>query len=168
MLEMTLESPLDCKEIKLVHPKGNQSWVFFGRTDAEVETPIIWPPDAKNGLIGRNPDAGKDWRWEKKGMTEDKMVGWHHQLNGHGFGWTPGNGDGQGGLVCCGSWGRKESDMTERLNWIYNTEYLFCVIWIWMFDIFRCNILLPYLSIDLKKFIFLTRHPNKIKEVFAT
>ena len=85
MLEIALESPLDCKEIKLVHPKGNQSWVFFGRTDAEVETPIIWPPDAKNWLIGKDPDAGKDWRQEEKGITEDEMVGWHQRLDRHEF-----------------------------------------------------------------------------------
>ena len=85
MLEKTLESPLDCKEIQPVHPKGNQSWIFTGRTDAKAETPILWSPDAKNWLIGKDPDAGKDWRWKEKGMTEDKMVGWHHQLNGHEF-----------------------------------------------------------------------------------
>ena len=115
VLEKTLESLLDCKEIQPVHPKGNQSWMFIRRTDAE--TPILWPLDAKNWLIGKDPDAGKDWGQEEKGMTEDEMVGWHHQLDGYGFGWTPGVGDGQGGLVCCGSWGRKESDTTEWLNW---------------------------------------------------
>ena len=117
VLAKTLESPLDCKEIQPVHSKGDQSWVFIGGTDVEAETPILWPPDAKSWLIGKDPDAGKDWRWEEKGMTEDEMVGWHHRLNGHGFGWTPGVGDGQGGLACCGSWGRKESDTTEQLNW---------------------------------------------------
>ena len=117
VLEKTLESPLDCKEIQPVHPKGNQSWVFIGRTDVEAETPILWPPDAKILLIGKDPDAGKDWGQEEKGTTEDEMVGWHHRLNGHGFGWTPGVGDGQGGLVCCGSWSRKELDTTKRLNW---------------------------------------------------
>ena len=116
VLEKTLESPLDCKEIQPVHPKGDRSWVFIGRTDVEVETPILWPPDVKSWLIWKDPDAGKDWRWEK-GMTEDEMVGWHHWLNGHEFGWTPGVGDGQGGLVYCGSWGCEESDMTEQLNW---------------------------------------------------
>ena len=98
VLEKTLDSPLDCKEIQPVHPKGDQSWVFIGRTDVEAETPVLWPPDAKNWLIWKDPDAGKDWGQEEKGMTEDKMVGWHHQLNGHGFGWIPGVGDGQGGL----------------------------------------------------------------------
>ena len=117
VLEKTLESPLDCKEIQPVHPKGEQSWVFIGRTD-EAETPIIWPPDAKSWLIGKDPDAGKDWGQEEKGTTEDEMVRWHHWVNGHGFGWTLGAGDGQGGLACCGSWGRKELDTTERLtNW---------------------------------------------------
>ena len=116
VLEKTLESPLDCKEIQPVHPK-DQSWVFIRRTDVEAETPILWPPDAKSWLIWKDPDAGKDWGREEKGTTEDEMVGWHHQLNGHGFEWTLGVGDGQGGLVCCGLQGHKESDMTERLNW---------------------------------------------------
>jgi len=108
---------IDCEESQPVHPKGDQSWVFIGRTDVEAETPILWPHDAKSWLIGKDPDAGKDWGQEEKGTTEDEMVGWHHQLNGHGFGWTPGAGDGQGGLACCGSWARKELDMTEWLNW---------------------------------------------------
>ena len=103
VLEKTLESPLDCKEIQPVHPKGDQSWVFIGRTDVEAEVPILWPPDVKGWLIWKDPDAGKDWRREEKGMTEDEMVGWHYWLNGHGFGWTLGVGDGQGGLACCGS-----------------------------------------------------------------
>ena len=117
VLEKALESPLDCKEIQPVHPKADQSWVFIGRTDVEAETPILWPPDAKSWLIWKDPDAGKDWGQEEKGTTEDEMVGWHHWQNGYGFGWTPGVGDGQGGLVCCGSWGCKESDTTEQLNW---------------------------------------------------
>ena len=117
VLDKTLESPLDCKEIQPVHPKGDQSWVFIGRTDVETETPVLWPPVAKSWLIGKYPDAGKDWGQEEKGMTEDKMVGWHHQLSGRGFGWTPRVGDGQGGLTCCGSWGLKELDTTEQLNW---------------------------------------------------
>ena len=116
VLEKTLESPLDCKEIQLVHPK-DQSWMFIGRSDVEAETPILWPPDVKSWLIGKDPDAGKDWGQEEKGTTEDEMVGWHHRLDGHGFGWTPGVGDGQGGLVCCSSWCHKESDTTEQLNW---------------------------------------------------
>ena len=117
MLKKTLESSLDCKEIQPFHPKGDQSWMFIGRTDVEAETPVLWPPDAKSWLIGKDPDAGKDWGQEEKGMTEDKMVGWHHQLNGHGFGCTLKAGDGQEGLMCCSSWGRKESDMTEWLKW---------------------------------------------------
>ena len=117
VLEKTLESPLDCKEIQPVHRKGDQSWVFIGRTDVEAETPILWPPDAKSWLLWKDPDAGKDWGQGEKGKTEDEMVGWHHRLNGHGFGWTLGVGDGQGGLACCGSWGHKESDTTEWLNW---------------------------------------------------
>ena len=116
VLEKTLESPLDCKEIQPVYPKGNQSWIFIGRTDAEAQ--IIWPPDVKNWLIGKDLDAGKDWRWEEKGMTEDEMVGWHHGLHGHKFEQAPGIGDGQGSLACCSPWGHKESDTTERLNWI--------------------------------------------------
>ena len=117
VLEKILESPLDCKEIQPVHPKGDQSWVFIGRTDFEAETPRLWPPDAKSWLIWKDPDAGKDWGQEEKGVTEDEMGGWHHRLNEHGFGWTPGVGDGQGGLACCSSWGHKESDMTEQMNW---------------------------------------------------
>ena len=116
MLEKTLESPLDCKEIQPVYPKGHQSWVFIGRTDAEAETPIFWPPDAKNWLIWTDLDAGKNWGQEEKGTTEDEMARWHHWLNGHGFGWTLRVGDGQGGLTCCCSWVHKESDTTEQLN----------------------------------------------------
>ena len=118
VLEKTLESPLDCKEIKSVNPKGNQSWVFIERIDAEAETPILWPPDVKNWLTGKDPDAGKDWRREKKGMTEDEMVGWHHWLHGHEFEKTPGVGDGQGSLVSCNLWRCKELDTTEWLNWL--------------------------------------------------
>ena len=116
-LEKTLENPLDCKGIQPVHPKGDQSWVFIGRTDdAEAETPVLCPPHVKSWLIGKDPDAGKDWGQEEKGMTEDEMVGWHHRLDEHEFGWTPGVGDGQGGLACCDSWDHKESDTTERLS----------------------------------------------------
>ena len=117
VLEETLKSPSDCKEIQPVHPKGNPSWIFTGRTDAEAETPILWPLHAKSWLIGKDPDAGRDWGQEEKGTTEDEMAGWHHRLDGHEFEWTPGVGDGQGGLACCNSWGHKESDTTERLNW---------------------------------------------------
>ena len=115
MLEKTLESPLDCEEIQPVHPKGDQSCVFTGRTDVEAETPILWPTDAKSWVIWKDPVPGKDWGQEEKGMTEDEMVGWHHQLSGHGFGWTPGVGDRQGGLMCCGSWGPKS--WTRLSNW---------------------------------------------------
>ena len=117
VLEKTLASALDCKEIKPVHSKGNQSWIFIGRTDVEAETPILWPPDAKNWLIGKDPDAGKDWRQEEKQMTEDEMVEWHHLLNGREFVQVPGVGNRQGGLACCSPWDCKASDMTERLNW---------------------------------------------------
>ena len=117
VLEKTLESPLDCKEIQPVHHKGNQSWIFTGKTDAEAETPILWPPHAKCWLIGKDHNAGKDWGQEEKGMTEDKMAGWPHRLDGREFGGTPGVGDGQGGLACFNSWGCEESDTTEWLNW---------------------------------------------------
>ena len=116
VLEKTLKSPLDCKEIKPVNSKGNQSWKFTRRTDAKAKTPILWPHDAKNRLIGKDPDAGKDWKQEK-GTTEDEIVGWHHQLNRHEFEQDLGVGDGQGSLACCSLWGHKESDMTEQLNW---------------------------------------------------
>ena len=118
VLEKTLESPLDCKEIQPVHLKGNQYWMFIGSTDAEAETPILWPPDVKNWLIGKDPDAGKDWRQEK-GTTEDEMIGWHHWLNGHEFEQTLGVGGGQGGLGCCSPWVTKSgtwlSDWTELI-----------------------------------------------------
>ena len=117
VLEKTLESLLDCKEVQPVHPKGDQSWVFIGRTDVVPETPILWPPNVKSWLIWKDPDAGRDWGQEEKGMTEDEMGGWHHWRDGHEFEQTPGVGDGQGGLVCYDSWGRKESDTTEWLNW---------------------------------------------------
>ena len=111
VLEKILESPLDRKEIQPVHLKGDQSWVFVGRTDTEAETPILWLPHAKSWLIGKDPDAGRDWGQEEKGITEDEMAGWHHWLDGHEFEWTLGVGDGQGGLACCDSWGCKESYM---------------------------------------------------------
>ena len=132
VLDKTLESPLDCKEIQPVHPKGDQSWVFIGRTDVEAETPILWPPDAKSWLIWKDPDAGKHWRQEEKGMTEDEIIGWHHWLNGHEFGWTPGVDDEQGDLVCCDSWGHKESDMTEWLNWTELKQSLGCTVWLFV------------------------------------
>ena len=116
VLEKTLESPLDCKEIKLVNPGGDQSWIFIGRTDAEAETPILWPPDAKNWLTGKDPDAGKD-QWQEEKGTENEMVGWHHRLDGHEFEQALGVGEGQGWLVCCNPWDCKELDTAERLNW---------------------------------------------------
>ena len=126
VLEKTLESPLGCKEIQLLHPKGDQACVFIGRTDVKAETAILWPPDAKTWLIWKDPDARKDWRRKEKGPTEDEMVEWHHRLmsgddmsviNGHEFGWTLRDADGQGSLECCSPWGRKESDTTEWMNW---------------------------------------------------
>ena len=117
VLEKTLESPLDCKEFQPVHSEGDRPWVFFGRNDAKAETPVLWPPHVKRWLLGKDSDAGRDWGQEEKGTTEDEMAGWHHRLDGHEFEWTLGVGDGQGGLACCNSWGRKELDMIERLNW---------------------------------------------------
>ena len=117
VLEKSLESPLDCKEIQPVHPKADQFGVFIGRTDGEAESPILWPPDVKSWLIWKDPDAGKDWRQEEKGTTEDEIVGWHHWLNGHEFEQASGVGDGQGSLACCSPCGHKESDTTERLDW---------------------------------------------------
>ena len=117
VLEKTLESPLDCREIQPIHLQGNQFWIFIGRTDAVAETPILWPRDVKNWLIWKDPDAVKDRRQKEKGTTEDEMVGWYHRCNGHEFEQALGVGDGQGSLECCSPWGHKESDTTERLNW---------------------------------------------------
>ena len=117
VLENTLESPLDCKETQPVHPKGNESWIFTGRTDVEAAALILWPPDVKNWLIWKDPDAGKDCRQGEKGTTEYEMVGWHHQLDGNELEQALGVGEGQGSLACCSPWGCKESDMTEQLNW---------------------------------------------------
>ena len=141
VLEKTLESPLNCKEIQPVHPK-DQSWVFMRRTDAEAETPILWPPDVKSWLIWKGLDAGKVWRWEEKGETEDEMIGWHHRHNGPGFGWTLAIGVGQGGLVCCGSWGcRVVHDWVTELNWtelsVFTTENVCCVILAYVFNTLR-------------------------------
>ena len=127
VLEKTLESPLDCKEIQPVHSEGDQPWDFFGRNDAKAETPVLWPPHAKRWLIGKDSDAGRDWRQEEKGTTEDEMAGRHQWLDGRESEWTPGVGDGQGGLACCDWWGRKESDTTERLN---GTEELHQPLWL--------------------------------------
>ena len=134
-LEKTLESPLDCKEVQLVHPKGDQSWVFIGRTDVKAETPLLWPPHTKSWLIVKDPDAGKDWGQEEKGMTEDEMAGWHHRHDGHEFEWTPGVGFGQGGLAGCDSRDRKVSDMPEELTWTelnwtrYDTSGRYWLYW---------------------------------------
>ena len=128
VLEKTLKSPLDCKEIHPVHPKGDQSWIFIGRTDAEAETPILWPPDAKSWLPRKDLDAWKDWRQEEKRMTEDEMVGWHHWLSGHEFEQALGGGKGQRSLECCSPWGQKESDMTERLNNSRMSTFMFSTL----------------------------------------
>ena len=127
VLEKTLESPLDIKEIKPVNPKGNQPWIFIGRTDAEAEAPVLWPSNVKSQLLGKDPDAGKDWRQEKR-IIEDEMVGWYHWFNGHEFEQALGDGNGQGGLVCCGPWGCKELDRTKWLNnkWV---QKLVSVVW---------------------------------------
>ena len=128
LLEKTLESPLDCKEIKPVNPKGNQSWIFIGKTDADTETLILWPPDAKSWFIRKGPDDGKDWRQEEKGMTEDEMVGWNHWLNRHEFEQTLGDGEGQEGLTCCSPRGHKELDTTEKLNNKYWSLTSLCLL----------------------------------------
>ena len=127
VLERTLESPLDFKEIQPVLSKGDLSWVFIGRTDGEAETPILWPPHEKSWLIGKDSDAGRDWGQEEKGTTEDDMDRWHHRLNAYEFGWTLGVGDGQVGLAWCNSWGRKEPDTTE---WLNRTELNWSLFWL--------------------------------------
>ena len=124
-VEKTLVSPLDCKEIQPVHPKGDQSWIFIGRVDTEAEAAILWPPDVKNWLLGKDLGAGKDWRREEKGMTEDELVGCHHWLNGRKFEQAPGVDDGQGSLACCSPWGHKGLDVIEWLNW---TEHIWMVM----------------------------------------
>ena len=134
VLVKTLENPLDCKEIQPVHPKGDQSWVFIGRSDIEAETPILWPLDGKNWLIWKDPDAGKDWGQEEKGTTEDEMVGWHHRLNGHEFGWALGIDVGQGGLACCSSWGHEQRvghDWVTELNWTQGKYMTVMGSWVW-------------------------------------
>ena len=136
VLEKTLESPLDCKKFLPVHPKGDHSLVFFGRNGAKAENPILWPPHVKSWLIGKDPDAGRDWGQEK-GTTEDEIAGWNHRLNAHEFGWTLGVGDRQGGLACSDSWGCKESDMTARLNGTERnwTELNLTLIYMWKLEI---------------------------------
>ena len=125
VLEKTLESLLDCKEIQPVNPKGNQPWILTARTDAEVEALMLWPPDGKSQFTGKNPDSGKDWGQEEKGTTEDEMVGWHHQLNGHEFDQTLGNSEGQGSLACCSPWSHKDLNTTWQLNNNDNTCWSF-------------------------------------------
>ena len=137
VLEKTLESPLDCKEIQLVHLKGDQPWAFFGRNGAKAETAVLWPPQAKSWLTGKDSDSGRDWGQEEKGMTEDEMAGWHHGLDGRESEWTPGVADGQGGLACCDSWGRKQSETTERLNW---TDMSICILICYM-NIYKGKVL---------------------------
>ena len=129
VLEKILESPFDFKEIQPVHSKWDQSWVLFGRNDAKAETPVLWPPHAKSSLIGKDSDARRDWGKEEKGKTENEMAGWHHRLDGHESEWTPGVGDGQGGLACCDSWGRKESDTTAWLNWLTDWTFIQQLLW---------------------------------------
>ena len=144
VLEKTLESPLNCKEIQPVHPKGDQSWMFIGRTDTKAETPILWPPHVKSWLIGKNPDPGRDWGQEQKLMAEDEMAGWHHWLDGHEFEWTLGVSDGQWGLACCDSWGRKEtqlSDWTDFLTDWYSYSYchfLNCLGFAFVYVVLQC------------------------------
>ena len=149
VLEKTLENPLGYKEIEPIHSKGDQSWVIFGRNDAKAETPVLWPPHAKSWLIGKDSDARRDWGQEEKGMTEDEMAGWHHCLNGHEFEWTLGVGDGQGGLVCCDSWGHKESNKTERLNW---TELELRIKWFAKDHTAILNRVRPWYSFSLFKY----------------
>ena len=154
MVEKTLESSLDCKEIKPVNPKGNQPWIFIGRTDVEAEIPILWPSDAKNWLTGKFPDAGKDWRQEENETIEDEMVGWHHWLNGHEFEQAPPC-DGQGNLVCCSPLGCKESGTTERLNWTVSRV--------------TCNHLFPFILLPsrVKKISLSWYRTNKFKSTYA-
>ena len=125
LLDKTLESPFNCREIQPVHSEGDQPQDFFGRNDAKAETPVLWPPHEKSWLTGKDCDAGRDLGQEEKGITEDEMAGWHHWFDGCESEWTPGDGDGQGGLVCCDSWGRKELDMTEWLNWTELKLYIY-------------------------------------------
>ena len=150
VLEKTLESPLDCKEIQPVNSKGDQPWVFFGRNDVKAETPELWPPHAKSWLIGKESDAGRDWGQEEMGTTEDEMAGWHYWLDGREFEWTPGVGDGQGGLACCDSWGRKESDTTEQLNWTEQVQLSVCSL------VFSMKFPMDETTVILNKYLYLS------------
>ena len=154
VLEKTLESPLDCTEIQPVHPKGDQSWVFIGRTDAEAETPILWPPPAKSWLTEKDPDAGRGWGQEEKGKTENEMAGWHHRLDGHEFEWTPGVGDGQGALACCNSWGR-------RVGHDWATELMLSEI-----NLIKTNTVWYHLFVESKKTQQTSEH-NKKKQTHS-
>ena len=152
VLEKTLESPLNCKEIQPVHPKWDQSWVYIGRTDVEAEAPILWPPDAKNWLIRKDPDAGKDWRQEEKGMTEDEVFQWHHRLDGHEFEQALGDGVGQGSLVCCSPWGHRvwHDWVTElrckQIHWQWNILN-FCRTFLWfLFCLYALALTFPALA----------------------
>ena len=156
------ESPLDCKEVQPVHSKGNQSWVFIGNIDSEAETPILWPPDVKNWLIGKDPDAGQDWRREEKGTTKDEMVGWHHWLDGHEFEKDLGVGDGQGNLACCSLWGCKELNTIEQLNWGLGNACELETRRLSLYSCFSCK-----LRVTLSKsFIFLSLFTNPISREF--
>ena len=168
MLKKTLESPIDCKEIKPVNPKGNKSWIFIGRTDAKADAPILWPPDMKSRLIRKDSKAGKDWRQEEKRVTEDEMVGWHHRLNGHEFEQALGDGKGQRGLACCSPWGHKELDITEWLSKNTNKrwpEYSSCcclVDWLHWATHFFCPVFISsrfvcvnFISINLERSSFI-------------
>ena len=166
VLEKTLESPLDCKEIQPVHSEGDQPWDFFGRNDAKAEIPVLWPPHAKSWLIGKDSDAGRDWGQEEKGTTEDEVAGWNHWLDGRESEWTPGVGDRQGGLACCDSRGRKESNTTERLNW---TELIQLLIHAERkTHVLLLNYILvlatPSPSITLRILLGFLRQVNKLKE----
>ena len=169
VLEKTLESPLDFKDIKPVNPKGNQSWIFMRRTDAEAEAPIFWPPDAKSRLIRKDPDTWKVWR-QKKGMTEGDMVGWHHWLNEHEFEQAPGDGAGQGSLACCSPWGHKESDTTEWLNssndcfFFLSKQFITtCIIWILFYNSNLGNYFQSHLRSPKRKLILSLYNHNSEK-----
>ena len=154
VLEKTLESLLDCKEVQPVHSEGNQPWDFFEGNDAKAETPVLWPPHAKSWLTGKDSDAGRDWGQEEKGTTEDEMAGWHHQLDGCEFEWTPGVGDGQGGLACCNSWGHKKPDTTERLNWTERFDVYYSNLYFKTFAWQHCSFSSLY-RFFLSKMIFM-------------
>ena len=164
MFEKTLESPLDCKEIQPVHSEGDQPWDFFGRNDAKAETAVLWPPDAKSWLIGKDSDAGRDWGPKEKGMTEDEMAGWYHWLDGRESEWTLGIGDGQGGLACWDSWGCKELDTTEQLNWtewaqlFQNWEFILSLPWVYWTEVKGSNWAWSSHQLKLSWWILMHRH----------